>query len=415
MIFLLFLLTPLAWALSSALADSRTLVVYDTRLPEFESQYSKLFQTLRDRDLQPELALGGPESEPLELYRNGYRRYQNLLILPTTARDLVDTDTLLKFTQDGGDVFVVSDNTGLQTDVVLFLNELGIYPSPKGYKYIDHHNGDTLEAPDVLNKVVLHTEKPIAYKDGSVALLSNNEFLVPVVRAPRTSYTFNVDEGRVNADSTWHSGSQGYLFVGLQGLNNARVFWTGSAASFKDESFNEELVTDLINWTFQISGLIKATSVTHYNENGDSGYKIKDTTTFEIGVSQWDGEKWAPFTDCQDLQLEFVMLDPYYRLTLAPKRVENSSQIYGTTFQIPDQHGMFTYKVLYQREGYSFIDESVTVPVRHLANDEYPRSWEITNSWVYLSSALAVIVGWFVFLVVFVYSGNKKLGKEKTN
>ncbi|KAH3670594.1 hypothetical protein OGAPHI_001109 [Ogataea philodendri] len=414
MFFLLFLLTPLALAVSSALADSRTLVLYDSRLPEFTTQYSKLFQTLESKNFDLELGLVGPDSPSPDLFTNGFRRYQNILVLPTTSRDLVPTETLLQFVQDGGDVFVISDNKGIQTDVALFLNELGIFPSPKEYKYKDYHNGETLDDPEVQNTVVLPSAKSISYTDGSVALLSNSELLVPVVRAPRTSYTVNVDEGRLSTDSTWHSGSQGFLFVGFQGLNNARVFWTGSSASFHDASFNEEVVDALVNWTFQISGLIKATSTKHYNENGDAGYKIKDTTTYEIGLSHWNGDQWVPFKNRTDVQLEYVMLDPYYRLNLVPTREENSSQIYSTTFQIPDRHGMFTYKVLYQRDGYSFVDESTTVPVRHLANDEYPRSWEITNSWVYLSSALAVVIGWFAFVVLFVFSGNKHFDKEKT-
>ncbi|GME78778.1 unnamed protein product [Ambrosiozyma monospora] len=78
---------------------------------------------------------------------------------------------------------------------------------------------------------------------------------------------------------------------------------------------------------------------------------------------------------------------------------------------------MFTFKVDYKRPGWSYVDESAVVPVRHLANDEYPRSWEITNSWVYLASYGAVVLGWLAFVWFYITSGNKtvKLDEKKKN
>lgn len=50
-----------------------------------------------------------------------------------------------------------------------------------------------------------------------------------------------------------------------------------------------------------------------------SEYKIKDDLTYQVQVQEWEASSssWKPYR-CQDLQVEFVMLDPYVRMALSP-------------------------------------------------------------------------------------------------
>lgn len=431
------LMLPLVTAIESVTSPygNRTLVLYDERVQaNFESQFSTFLDLIEANGAQSRiLPIDGKSS--LSLFdANHDKIYENVVIFPSKARTLSHGTTfhdLVAFAEQGGNLLLISSSEGTQIDVTAFLNQLGIYPSPRSYKFIDYHaDTDTVDEhsvvqsvkPEFLNSLVVpHTSDKLAYKDGSVAILDNNKYLIPLLAASESSVTYDLDKGYLSDDSTWHSGSQGFLAAAYEARNNARVAWVGSE-SFFDNSADQSIEDDLIKWVFQINGVIKPTYFHHSLVDKDGHalpqveYKIKDFCKFEVGISEWDGAQWGPYK-AEDVQLEFIMLDPYYRITLPFEQVKNGSAIYGTVFQIPDQHGMFTFKVDYKRSGLSFIDESVVVPVRHLANDEYPRSWEITNSWVYVASFVAVVSAWLLFVFFYIYSAEKPIttDEKKTN
>ena len=58
---------------------------------------------------------------------------------------------------------------------------------------------------------------------------------------------------------------------------------------------------------------------------------------------------WEPFSDLNDLQLEFTMLDPHIRTSLPP--VPGVRGKYSVTFRAPDRHGVFKFVVNYKRTG----------------------------------------------------------------
>lgn len=348
--------------------------------------------------------------------------FDNLVIFPTKSKKLasnIDHESLLHFSDNGGNIIVISNDEVSQLDSTVFLNQLGIYPSPKGYKYIDHHAEDfVFEGIDFLNDYIISAERKekISFNNASIALVSNSEYLIPLLQTTRTSVT-------KLGEQIWHAGNQGYFAVSFQGLNNARVSWIGSSDVLNDVN----LAQDFIQWTFQLKGVIKATRFNHkrVDANGveipfvdeDDYYKVKDFSSFEIGLSEYDSktDSWVPFVAKDAVQFEFIMLDPYQRLNLELTDKSENESIYSTIFQVPDQHGMFTFSVDYKRPGLSYISEQQVVPVRHLANDEYARSWEIPNSKVYIAGYAIVVVSWIIFVFVFVFSQNKNIdsGKKK--
>ena len=83
-------------------------------------------------------------------------------------------------------------------------------------------------------------------------------------------------------------------------------------------------------------------------------------------------------------------------------------------FQAPDSYGVFKFRVMYRRPGYSVIHAETQVSIRPFKHNEYERF--IFSAYPYYSSALSGLLAFFVFVVVFVYSDDDKdkdKGKEK--
>ncbi|KAI3405392.2 WBP1 [Candida oxycetoniae] len=342
----------------------------------------------------------------ISLFSQDYPKFDHLVLFPTSKKSIknsanLNQHQLLKFFNAGGNIFAIGGSDVTTTEGInSFLNELGIYPSPKSYRYIDHFNTEkdgVVELKQEENLVqenrILKSLKTVEYK-GNAALISNSELIQPIVKSSKTGYTNKVGE-TMNGKNTWTFGEQGYLAVGFQALNNARLVWIGSESLLADDA--------LFKWCFQETGVIKLQFVQHMKADEPEKinphlYKIKDEAIYTIGVSELVDGKWVPFevTEEEDqFQLSFKMLDPYQRLNLKPlgpvsTSSENKSALdayaYHISFTVPDHHGMFTFELDYKRHGLSYILDKKVVTVRHLANDEFKRSWDISNSWLYLAS-----------------------------
>lgn len=416
----LILLVLSAVAIAVSVLDPSTLVIYDPKITDLDD-ISKFLDSLRQRSFKLTIKQVG---DNIKLYKNEERIYQNVVIFPTKLRTIGEEITgakLLEFFNDGGDVFAISSPEGLSEAVRTFVNQLGIYPSPRNHQLLDHFAYDTKQAVSTHDVIKLNSTNIVddgaivntnvdefKYK-GSSAILGNGRLLVPIIQAPTTSFSKDLKNDDFVLENSWTIGKQGYLAVGFQGLNNARALWIGSDEFLLD---NLELTNDFTKWTFQETKIIKAYPIEHSHVDGTSyeakPYKIKDDISYKIGISQWDDitGSWKPFST-SDVQVEIKLLDPYHRLTLKELETNADVTIFGTEFKLPDHHGVFTFHTNYRRSGLSFIDEKVTLSIRHLANDEYPRSWDITNSWVYITSAVVVFTAWVLFVIVYIYSADE--------
>jgi oligosaccharyltransferase complex subunit beta len=111
-----------------------------------------------------------------------------------------------------------------------------------------------------------------------------------------------------------------------------------------------------------------------------------------------------------DLQLEFTMLSPYQRLPLLPTSKTRNSTIFSTSFTVPDQHGIFAFKVNYKRPFLTNLEEKRTVTIRHFAHDEWPRSWAITGGWPWIAGLWSVIAAFLAFVALWLYCEPPKDG-----
>lgn len=362
--------------------------------------------------------------ESAELFIGEEAIYHHVVFLPSSkrsaaAKDIVNKHILLEFFNKGGNVVAVnSDTKSVPDEVREFLNEAGIYPAPRLFKLSDHFADLKISNDNVVSRV--YPELSERTYSGSAALISNNEFVIPLIKAPKTSYCANPKEAALTNEKTWTLGEQGYLAVAFQGLNNARVAWVGS---------EDLLNADLVSWVFQEKNVLKLQFVEHFKSSepgfpSSTLYRIKDEVYYTAGVSEYKNREWVPyFPSAKDdvLQLSFKMLDAYQRLNLtlmgpgaSTENGVNDLNIFFVEFTIPDHHGMFTFELDYKRSGLSFLEDNRVVTVRHLANDEYKRSWAIPNAWMYMTSALLVVVAWFVFVGNFLYIGVAEQKTETT-
>src|SRR5437667_3382981 len=98
--------------------------------------------------------------------------------------------------------------------------------------------------------------------------LGNSPLVQPILKAPRTAYSYDQKESAAYADddTVFAAGSQLALVVGVQARNNARITFVGGAdmvgdASFTNKTANRAFAKDISAWTFQETGVLKVQSV----------------------------------------------------------------------------------------------------------------------------------------------------------
>ncbi len=79
---------------------------------------------------------------------------------------------------------------------------------------------------------------------------------------------------------------------------------------------------------------------------------------YTINIEEYTDGKWAPFKG-KDVQLEFVRLDPFVRMTL-----ENKNGKFEGKFKVPDVYGIFKFVVDYNRIGYTHLFSSTQVNIK---------------------------------------------------
>jgi len=192
----------------------------------------------------------------------------------------------------------------------------------------------------------------------------------------------------------------------------------GLAGSGKDaktvKTSNQEFAKEVTGWTFNEIGVLKVGKIDHHlNEGGVQSnitnpkiYRVKNEVSYAIELSEYSWDKWVPFTPPagDSVQLESSMLSPFHRLTLKPSSSTATSTVYTTSFKLPDQHGIFNFKVSYKRPFLSNIEEKNTVTVRHFAHDEWPRSWVISGAWPWIAGISVTVIGWIAFVALWLWS-----------
>ncbi|KAI9811972.1 MAG: oligosaccharyl transferase glycoprotein complex, beta subunit [Thelocarpon impressellum] len=443
----LLILTLLAAVHAVSTAGNRLLVVLEEQGDK--GHYSKFWKDLESRGYK--LSFESPKNDKLALFLHGERAYDHLILFPPKSKGLGPALTpalLLQFINSNGNILLgLSSSSPTPSSVSSLLLELDIsLPPDRNSLVVDHFNYDTLSAAEKHDVLLLPRPKPLredvknffggegadevlAFPRGVGQTLGNESpLLAPILRAPDTAYAYNPKEEAETVEEPFATGRQLALVTALQARNSARFVVSGSVEAFADQWFgakvkgpaqgakaqktaNQAFARELSAWAFKEAGVLKVGKVEHHlandtTEGNPKMYRVKNDVTFSIELSEYVNGQYVPYEPpaSDAIQLEFSMLSPFHRLALTPSSKTADSTIFTTSFTVPDQHGMFTFRVNYKRPFLSSVDEKRIVTVRHFAHDEWPRSWEISGAWVWVAGIAVTVVGWLGFVAVWLYS-----------
>ncbi|KAK3330482.1 oligosaccharyl transferase-like protein [Apodospora peruviana] len=430
-----------------------------------KASYSTFLGDLESRGFK--IAFETPKSESLSLFHLGERAYDHVIFFPTKSKGLgpnLTPQILLQFINAKGNILLtLSSGTVAPTSFVSLLAELDIQlPVDRTGLVVDHFSYDSASAADLHDVLLLPApenlrrdvknffgaaesdDEVIAFPRGVGAALGSGELLTPILRAPRTAYSYNPKEQAEVVDDLFGAGEQLALVSAFQGRNSARFTLVGSAEMLQDkwfdakvkavggksatvQTFNRKFAKQVSGWTFQEIGVVRVNWIEHHlneagasNESNPAIYRIKNDVAYTISLSEWSWSSWTAFKvpANDELQLEFSMLSPLHRLHLKldPAQSSPEAAAYTVSFKAPDQHGIFNFKVNYKRPFLTNVEEKNTVSVRHMAHDEWPRSFVISGAWPWIAGIGATVTGWVAFCGLWMYSASpdKKLAIKKT-
>lgn len=254
-----------------------------------------------------EITYSTPKSSDLSLFTLGERAYDHLLLLPSKSKGLgpaLTPQLLLQFLNaDGNILLTLSTERPTPSGIISLLLELDIHiPSDKSTVVVDHFNYDTVSAaekhdvvllprpgqlrPDVINLFggVMGNKDVIAVPAAVPQLLGNDSpLLAPILRAPRTAYSYSRKEEALVSEDPYGTGSQLNIVSSMQARNSARFTVLGSAEMLEDAWFeaevqgpsgtksktaNREFAREVSAWTFKELGVLKVGSINHWLDEG---------------------------------------------------------------------------------------------------------------------------------------------------
>ncbi|KAJ1439658.1 Dolichyl-diphosphooligosaccharide--protein glycosyltransferase subunit WBP1 [Ochromonadaceae sp. CCMP2298] len=437
---------PYVVPLQGKVGGKRTLVLLDDL--EKAPIYSLFFDDLSARGHV--LSYEQAESANLQLKSFGEYLYDNIVFFAPAVDKLqsLTFEDVVSFSEDGGNIMIavsrdVSDSVRDMVEI------FGISLDKKGTEVIDHFETvasmdaslqhthilarNAIDSPTVLGAYAgTGSSQPVLYHGvGQFVADSDSILALPVLRGNPSTYSSTPN--KAVGDSPESAGAETLLVTAVQGRNNARVVVSGSLDMFSNAYFraqggNQLFCSELSKWTFGETGVLRFRDITHMRSDGvppdvilhekvrpdlpqslypdpeltrnSLVYRIKDEIVYSMVVEQFTGGAWEPFS-ADDMQMEFVMLDPYVRKTLTANK-----GIFSATFIAPDSYGIFKFRVMYRRPGFSVLHAETQVSIRPFKHDEYERF--IFSAYPYYSSALSATIAIFVFSVFFLYSSDKK-------
>jgi len=376
------------------------------------------------------------DDSSLQLKKFGEFLYEHIVVFAPTVEEFggaLNADTITEFVDRGGNLLVTGGPT---TGDVLreIASECGFEVDEEGSYVIDHLNFDaakdaghhTLIVADPANLIKSDlitgggpSKAPLLYQGVGLLADADNPLVLEILTGSSSAYSHNPEQPV--RDYPHAVGRQTLLIAGLQARNNARVVFSGSLEFFSDEFFNSRvaagggdtttgnaaLAEALSLWCFKERGVLRVESIEH-RLVGESAppefYTIREMVEFQMKVSEKKDGSWVPFQG-DDMQVEFVRMDPFVRSTMT-----NKNGLISTQFKIPDVYGVYQFRVNYQRLGLTRIQTTTQVSVRPLRHDQYERF--IVSAYPYYASAFSMMAGVFLFSVIFLHYREEDTGKK---
>jgi len=433
---------PYLVPLQGIVGGKRTLCILDDMTTI--SSHSIFFDNIKSRG--HEITFIQAESPHLTIKKYGEYLYDNIIIFAPTVDEFssITVDDILEFSNNGGNILIAA-NENISDTIRSLTENVGIEFDQKKSVVIDHFQYSdkldndmthtTILASNVVNSNIVigkyaNNKLPLLYRGIGHAIDDNNILAMKVLRGNPSSYSANPSV--VLHEYPSNAGEDTLLITTIQARNNARILVSGSLDFFSNSFFelknygNEVFCDEISKWVFGESGVLRYRDITHHKSDGTPPdvilhekerpdlpislypdpeitrnslvYRIKDEIVFKMTVELLVDGQWVPFS-ADDMQMEFVMLDPYVRksMTSNPKTGD-----FIAIFNAPDSYGVFKFRVFYRRQGYSVLHSETPVSVRPFKHNEYERF--IFSAFPYYSSAFSAMIAFVSFSLFFVFS-----------
>lgn len=195
-------------------------------------------------------------------------------------------------------VGLLSENTNLlitlapkQTPLSSLASEFSLIPPPPGTPLLSHHpkreEPATLIPVQISSSPILTPGIAPVWFSGVPHALGNSPYLLPILRAPATSFAADstddsgaaaiVDAAERSGEGLW-AGSHLGLVTGFQTTKNSRAVFAGSIELFSDEyarkvlpdglpSGNAQFARDIVAWAFQETMVLRIDRTEHHRVN----------------------------------------------------------------------------------------------------------------------------------------------------
>ncbi|KXZ51811.1 hypothetical protein GPECTOR_11g252 [Gonium pectorale] len=346
------------------------------------------------------------------------------LALHTGFGGSIDQQTILDFVDSGHNVLMGVSSEASEA-IRNLAAEFGVDLDDKGTKVFDHFNY-AAKADGTVDHTLLATrdlvdapvitggpyKKPILFRGAAATVPADSELATVVLSAPATAYSHDPKKAMLEPPSLMAGGAIS-LVTAVQARNNARMVVAGSVEMFTNEFFsmkvnvggestgsaNRKFTVALARWAFQDRGVLVASHLRHHKLGEaaqPAGYRVNDEVEFLVDIHEVEAGASKPYA-ADDVQLEFIMLNPYIRVPLT----HDGQGTYSLRFKVPDVYGVFKYYIDYSHRGYSYIKLTHQVPVRPFKHNEYERF--LVCAYPYYASAVSMMGGFFALGFFFLY------------
>jgi oligosaccharyltransferase complex subunit beta len=424
--------------------STRTLVVIESW--SLLSSHSLFFDNMREDGhvLTFKMASSNPEIKYYDQYF-----YDNILLMaPSTIlkENLAQAELIDFVDKEGHNILMFADESSGITYRKL-ANQFGIDFEMVGYELRDHDNNNSKkfsqEGEVVFSShlfegikdtpIFTKPEAEIAFRGVGHLVDSTNDFVFPILRAADSTFSTKSDYSDISSVS----GNKLSLVSAYQARNNNRVLFVGSmdmcSNKFSEFSKVKGLISTAANnvfcheiaqWAYQQRGVLVQTHHKHFEVDtkhtgvDPENYPLETEIVFYTRISAYHHEhrgtvkEWGAFNR-KDVQMEFFMLDPYYRLDM--KLVCGFSGTYKQFLRTPHKLGIYKLKVHYWRYGYTYLDYEKEVSNIQLRHDQHPRFiQDAAPNYLAVACCMAAFA---IFVMVFGFSehhheAGKKVKKD---
>jgi oligosaccharyltransferase complex subunit beta len=388
--------------------------------------HSIFFKSLTERGHK--LTFKSADDSTLALTKYGDFLYEHLVLFCPSVEEFggsISVQEIIKFIDDGGNVLLAA-SSNIGEALRELAGEVSFEFDDEKTSVIDHLHFDTISDdgkhttivadPGSLIKAdyIVGDRKinPILFRGVGMITDKDNPLTLELLSASSVAYSHNPDSP---IEEYPHAVGKSTVLVGaIQARNNARVVLTGSLDLFSDEfltspvhmyngkkvdrSGNKELITALSQWVFKEKGVVRVKSVAHHRvgeKNAPTAYTITDMAEYVIEIEELKDNKWVPFK-ADDVQMEFVRIDPFVRTTL-----KQSNGKYSVKFKVPDVYGVYKFLVDYNRMGLTHLYSVTQVSVRPFEHTQFERF--IPSAYPYYASAFSMMLGVWLFSCYFLH------------